>query len=225
MRRKKNAPPTSSASAAKADTAIIGPGRVSVPRSAHRNPSTTPTIGFSAYTVRHCSGRRLLGYAIGVANIQSCVRNGTTWRTSRNSTFSADSQSPTPSAVASASAMNAGNQTTLAVGATPWYHINPNSSGNVSAKSTSPASTVASGSVRRGKYTFVMRCALPTRLFDAIVRPVAKNVHGTSAAYANREYGTPSDGTRASRPKNSVNTSIVSSGCSTAQATPRTVCL
>ena len=48
------------------DTATIGPGEVEVPSNAHLKPSTTPTIGFNAYKVRHCSGTSLAGYTIGV---------------------------------------------------------------------------------------------------------------------------------------------------------------
>ncbi|GAH16223.1 unnamed protein product [marine sediment metagenome] len=48
------------------DTATIGPGGVEVFNKAHRNPSTTPTIGFSAYIYRSCSGTSLDGYTMGV---------------------------------------------------------------------------------------------------------------------------------------------------------------
>src|SRR5688500_8810945 len=91
------------------DTASIGPGATFVPSSAHRNPSTTPTIGLMPYTVRQGSGRRLLGYAIGVAYIQNWVRNGTVCRTSRNCTFTAASHRPTPSEVINASRTKAGS--------------------------------------------------------------------------------------------------------------------
>ena len=66
------------------ETIIIGPGAVSVLKSAHRKPSTTPTIGLIPYIVLHGSGNRLLGYAIGVAKSQNCVKNGTAYLTSRN---------------------------------------------------------------------------------------------------------------------------------------------
>src|SRR4030095_3640366 len=81
------------------ETSTIGPGAVSVPSNAQRNPSTTPTIGFRPYKVCQGSENRLLGYATGVAKSQNCVRNGTIYRTSRNFTFIAESHSPTPSAV------------------------------------------------------------------------------------------------------------------------------
>ena len=63
--------------AERADIATIGPGDP-IPSSVHLNPSITPAIGLRPYTVRHGYGNRLLGYAIGVANIQNCVMNGTT---------------------------------------------------------------------------------------------------------------------------------------------------
>src|SRR5438552_15557358 len=75
-----------------------------------------------------------------------------------------------------------------------------------------PESTVAVGTISRGKYTFVIRFALPTRLFDDCVSAFEKKVHGTSAASVNSGYGTPSDGTCARRPKNTLNTSIVRNG-------------
>ena len=64
------------ASAIKEDTAMIGPGIVSVPNIPQRNPSTTPTIGFSQYALLHSFGTRLLDYATGVMNIQNCEMNG-----------------------------------------------------------------------------------------------------------------------------------------------------
>ena len=77
----------------------------------------------------------------------------------------------------------------------------------------------------RGKYTFVIRLGLPTTLPELAPTPAAISVQGRIPAYANSGYATPSDGTRASFPKNNVNTIIVSAGCSTAHAMPSTVCL
>ena len=56
----------------------------------------------------------------------------------------------TPSAVANASAMKTGSHTTFAVGTTPFRHMSANSTGKASAKSTSPASTVATESSDAG---------------------------------------------------------------------------
>src|SRR5438874_870707 len=96
-------PPTRITTTATADASIIWSGGCPCPVSAHRNPSITPAIGFSPYSHRHLAGTRLLGYATGEASIQNCTRNGSTYPTSRYSAFNAESHSPTPSAVASAS--------------------------------------------------------------------------------------------------------------------------
>src|SRR5712692_698574 len=149
----------------------MGPGLVLAPRRAQRNPSTTPTIGFSPYTLRHGSGNRLLGYAIGVAYIQICVRNGTAWRISRYSTFRADSQSDTPSEVTRARSSNGGNQTTFSVGTWPKNTSIPSSMTKAMKKSTIPERTVAMGIASRGKYTFLIKFALSTTLLEPMVRP------------------------------------------------------
>ena len=86
-------------------------------------------------------------------------------------------------------------------------------------------STAAIGIASRGKYTFLSRLALPTRLSADCARPVAKNVQGTSAAKAKSGYGTPSDGIFASLPKNRLKMSIVKTGCMIAHAAPSAVCL
>ena len=81
------------------------------------------------------------------------------------------------------------------------------------------------GIVSRGKYTLRIRFALSTRLFEDCDSPLAKNVHGTSAAYAKIGYGIPSDGIFASLPKNSEKTTIVKNGWMIAHAAPSAVCL
>src|SRR4051812_7535118 len=96
---------------------------------------------------------------------------------------------------------------------------------NDTARSTAGISTAASGTSIRGKYTLASRCWLPTSDDEPLVAAVAKYVHGTSAASENNGYGTPSDGTFASRPKKMVNTTIVRNGCSTLHPMPSTVCL
>src|SRR5215470_15673682 len=92
-------------------------------------------------------------------------------------------------------------------------------------KSTTPDSTVAMGMIRRGKYTLVIKLALPTKLFDDWARPLAKNIHGTNAAYVKIGYGTPSDGIFPSLPKKMLNTTIVKNGWMIDQAAPSAVCL
>src|SRR5262249_54888773 len=107
-----------------------------------------------------------------------------------------------------------------------WYPtINARRTPKARAKSTMPDRTEASGTTRRGKYTFFKRLALPTRLFDAWVSAFAKNVHGTRAANAKIGYGTPSEGIFARWPKKTANTIIVKPGWMMAQAAPSTVCL
>src|ERR1700730_491290 len=80
VRRKKSAPVTNQVIEIADETRSKLSGRVFDPSIAHLNPSTTPTMGFSAYNVCQGSWSRLLGYAIGVANIHICTRNGTVWR-------------------------------------------------------------------------------------------------------------------------------------------------
>ena len=88
-----------------------------------------------------------------------------------------------------------------------------------------PENTAAIGIASRGKYTFVIRFAFDTRLFEEVVSPLAKKVHGVRAVSAKAEYGMPSDGIFASLPKKTVKIAIVKSGCRMAQVTPSAVCL
>src|SRR3990167_9763014 len=92
-------------------------------------------------------------------------------------------------------------------------------------KSTSPPATEDIGIINRGKYTFVIRLLLLTRLLLELVTPLAKSCHGKSAAYENMGYGTPSDGIFARLPKKIVKTTIVKRGCRIAHSTPKAVCL
>src|SRR5206468_3351472 len=86
--------------------------------------------------------------------------------------------------------------------------------------------TAATGTIKRGKYTFPIRLEFPTRLPAASLRPLEKNVQGNNPAKTISGYGAePSDGSLAIRPKITVKTTIVSSGRITAQAAPITVCL
>ena len=65
------------------------------------------------------SGTMLAGYAIGVANSHSWVRNGSVYRTSRNCTFRADSHRATPSEVTAVSSTNSGRNRIGQDGANP----------------------------------------------------------------------------------------------------------
>src|SRR6266511_583635 len=90
------------------DTAAVTRGGSTLPRSAQRKPSTTPTIGLSAYKGRHWAGTIEVGYATGVANSQICATNGNVYRMSLYLTLSAESHSPTESAVITASSVHSG---------------------------------------------------------------------------------------------------------------------
>src|SRR5581483_6186740 len=48
------------------DTSSTGPSTLPLPNNTQRNPSTTPAIGFSAYTTFHGAGIILCGYTTGV---------------------------------------------------------------------------------------------------------------------------------------------------------------
>ena len=78
----------------------------------------------------------------------------------------------------------------------------------------------------RGNHTFEIRFALATVLSAARESASEKNSQTTMPATANTGYGTPwSDGTFASRPRKTLNTTARRTGCSTAHATPTTDCL
>ena len=93
-------------------------------------------------------------------------------------------------------------------------------------KSTKATITAAIGTISRGKYTLLIRLALPIRLFEASATAVAKKLHGSMPAKTMSAYGAvPSDGSLANLPKTTVNTTIVRNGRMIAQAAPITVCL
>src|SRR5271154_528390 len=75
---KKNSPPSRIKTTTALEASSSGPGGWPCPVSAQRNPSITPAMGFSPYSHRHRCGTSELGYATGEANIQNCMRNGTT---------------------------------------------------------------------------------------------------------------------------------------------------
>src|SRR5258705_8972819 len=139
--------------------------------------------------------------------------------------MSAESQSATANAVATASRISSWIHTTGAPGATRYQASITPSVAMATAQSTSGVTVAASGTSRRGKYTFEINCWLPTTDIAPPVTAVAKYVHGTSAENENSGYGKPSDGTCARRPRNTANTAIVSTGCRTAHAAPSVVCL
>jgi hypothetical protein len=71
----------------------------------------------------------------------------------------------------------------------------------------------------------VIRALLDTRLWEACWSPLAKKVQGTRAQNAKMGYGTPSEGTRASRPRKTVKTTMIVIGWIIAQDAPMAVCL
>jgi hypothetical protein len=68
------------------------------------------------------------------------------------------------------------------VGVTPSTAANKSRTRKPIARSTRPGRTLASGMIRRGKYTFEIRLALPTRLPLAAVTAFVKYIHGSSPA-------------------------------------------
>src|SRR5260370_14706401 len=92
-----------------------------------------------------------------------------------------------------------------------------------SRKSTRAVLTAETGIRIRGKYTFVTSCVLPNRLAAPALKAFEKNIHGSSPEYANSEYGAPSDGSRATRPKIATTINMAINGWSTAHARPRGV--
>ena len=96
---------------------------------------------------------------------------------------------------------------------------------NATARSTTLAKTVASGMIKRGKYIFVIRLAFPTKQLPATAIAPEKKVHSINPEYANNGYGIPFEEIRTNRPKTTVNTSVMRSGCKSTQAIPKAVCL
>src|SRR6266566_4350580 len=93
----------------------IGGQLIGWARKAARKPSISPAIGFSARTQSHFFGTRDEGYITGVAYIQICVMNGTTYRKSRYDTVSADSRVPTPAVARIVATRNTGTRNSCPV--------------------------------------------------------------------------------------------------------------
>src|SRR5437588_12469312 len=90
-----------------------------------------------------------------------------------------------------------------------------------SARSTRNAAAAATGRISRGKYTFETIWLEATTLRDDAPSALEKKVQGTSAASTKIEYGSPSDGSPARRPKKSPNTPISMIGWISAQPAPK----
>ena len=78
---------------------------------------------------------------------------------------------------------------------------------------------------RRGKYTLEIRRSLLISELAPSAMVLLKNIHGIMAEKTMRVYGTPSEGSPATRPKIMTKMIMVSNGLMTAQAMPMAVCL
>src|SRR2546422_8786317 len=101
----------------------------------------------------------------------------------------------------------------------------PSATTDDSSRSTTLASTGPTGARTRGKYTFVIRFALPTRLAEPSVTELAKKTQMTDPVSVSGAYACPGVYTCATLLKKSVNTIMYITGCRIAQVTPRNVCL
>src|SRR5262245_1164322 len=148
------------------------------------------------------------------------------YRMSRYLTFNAVSKRPGPKPTTRASPTNSGSSRICQPG-TNWYQIiSAPSIRKLMAKSTKATPTAAIGTMRRGKYTLLIRLALPTTLLDASANALEKKVQGSIPAKTMMAYGAvPSDGRLANLLKMAVKTTMVKKGRMTAHAAPITVCL
>src|SRR5262249_51566274 len=141
-------------------------------------------------------------------------------------TLSAVIQTPTPRLNMNATATNTGNNRTCQPGMNWYQTIRITRIAELMRKSTKATITAAIGTINRGKYTLLMRWALPMRLFEASPSAVAKKLQGSRPANTISAYGVaPSEGSPANLPKMTVNTTVVRNGRMNAQAAPITVCL
>src|SRR6516165_12097476 len=125
-----------------------------------------------------------------------------------------------------ASSVNAGSTRIRQPGAYRYQTISSIKIEKVIRKSTNATTTVAVGTISRGKYTLLIKLALLIRLLEASLNPVEKKVHGKIPARTIKGYGAvPSEGRRAIRPKMMVKTSMERTGRISAQSKPITVCL
>src|SRR5689334_23332384 len=106
---------------------------------------------------------------------------GTAYCTSRYFTLSAESQSVTATAAATANSRKHGSRTIPHEGTTRYQAIIATRTTDPTAKSTSPASTGATGISSRGTYTFVTSAWFSTMLFVDVASPLANKSHGRSA--------------------------------------------
>src|ERR1700730_2532472 len=108
--------------------------------------------------------------------------NDITKRKSRYLTLSAVIHKAGPMLATKASITKPGRTNIRQPGRNRYHAINRASIAKVIKKSTKATTTVAVGTISLGKYTLLIRLALLTRLLDASLTPVAKNVHGSIPA-------------------------------------------
>ena len=112
-------------------------------------------------------------------------------------------------------------------GTIPYTNSASSTTTNATQKSISAGHTAARGMITRGKYTFEISLSLATVLSDDCDIAPAKNSQSTIPE--TRERRVREHRARTARfarwPKNTLNTTASSSGCSTAQKMPITDCL
>src|SRR5262245_35968332 len=107
--------------------------------------------------------------------------NGIACPTSLYLTLSAESQSPTPRDVNSASIKKIARARTPKLGKVRYQIIIPMNRTKETAKSATGDKTPETGSRSLGKYIFEMSCAFPTTLLPPRLRQLAKRFQGNRA--------------------------------------------
>src|ERR1035437_10507522 len=105
--------------------------------------------------------------------------NGTMYRKSRYSPFSALSQRPAPNDAGNDTPTNKGMVRTRQSGANRYHTIIKAISPIVIRKSTKLVMTEPAGTTRRGKYTFEIKLAFPIKLLLDPLSELEKNSHGS----------------------------------------------
>src|SRR5437868_108163 len=100
--------------------------------------------------------------------------NGMTKRKSRYLTFRAVIHRAGPTLAIAANRMKAGRNAICQLGRKPYHAIIPSRRTKEIRKSMKATTTAAVGTISLGKYTLLIRFALPIKLFEASVRPLEK---------------------------------------------------
>src|SRR5215470_1458930 len=157
-------PPSSNINTTPALIIIVLIAGSPLPRRAQRNPSITPAKGLRLNIGRHFSGTMLTEYTTGDAYIQNWTKNGIAYLMSRYRALRGDSHNPTARAVINARTRNKGKTSTPQPGTIPNQASIARRTRNEKQRSTRGDETEAKGIIKRGKYTFFIRLASPTRL-------------------------------------------------------------